>query len=287
MRLATIGAACLGLAGTSLLAQSTPPSSSDPAPLAGPKVNDRDPSLPAGMDAPASIVERDASGRVGPLEMRPEEAALARLSLSPQETAATQKILAERAVRLDRLVRENFETLLRLQPILQGGDARAREAAREELRGLFAPFAELGGLARQLHGVLSPENCEKFSAMLREYWRVVVEDEAGPMGEPAERGVRAREILQRRMLESLGQEVRRTYERIASDGADRLERIIKELELSPEQEARVRGVVLDYAQEAKFNPTPEQKTALFKKLTRELTLEQKGRLIALVVQGRN
>jgi len=267
------------------------PSQAPADPLSGPKV--------APAAAGPSIVERDFEGRLRFPEVRPEEAALAKLDLTPEEKAATQAVLVERAALFDQLVRENLDLLLKGMSARESGDKEALAAVLKEYNIALRPIVAKGQLADQLEKVLPAPKGEQLQAMMREYWRAVYDDanagtedvvspqrnlpgHVGPRGRHTMHGVLTQEAIR-----LLGTEVKAAYDRVAEQGNRRLEDAIKVLELSPEQEAKVRSLAVDFGQETKLNPTPAQQTALFRKIMAELTPEQRAKMLELVAGPRS
>lgn len=284
-------------------------------PLAGPSVG--------GDEAAggATIVVRDFSGKIKRPDMRPEVAALEVLSLSDREREATRQVLAQRAATLDKLVRENIDLLLRAQAAREGDDRAEKQAVLKEITRAFAPLGEGGTLQAKLMAELEPANAAKFRAVLHEYWRARAReaapqrDDKPPTKQPAaqrQRGdelmrdaasdpmrdgaaghdvealltKRQRQALARIAAETLGQEVRRSYENLAADGAARLDAVIEALALTDEQQTKVRAIVTEFAQESKLNPTRMQRLKLFLRVSRELTPEQRRKFIDLARDAR-
>ncbi len=102
-------------------------------------------------------------------------------------------------------------------------------------------------------------------------------DSAPDSAPPEERRERARLLL-----EVFGQEVRRSYERIAAEGQSRLDEVAKALDLTPAQEAKVRALAAEFAQKSQFKPTQAQRAELFGNVLRELTPEQRVRALELL-----
>lgn len=313
-------AAVLALAASAALwpslasADAEPPAEPAPQtnPLAGPSVG--------GDEAAggATIVVRDFSGKIKRPDMRPEVAALEVLSLSDREREATRQVLAQRAATLDKLVRENIDLLLRAQAAREGDDRAEKQAVLKEITRAFAPLGEGGTLQAKLMAELEPANAAKFRAVLHEYWRARAReaapqrDDKPPTKQPAAQRhhgdepmrdaapdqasdandvealltKRQRQALARIAAETLGQEVRRSYENLAADGAARLDAVIEALALTDEQQTKVRAIVTEFAQESKLNPTRMQRLKLFLRVSRELTPEQRRKFIDLARDAR-
>jgi hypothetical protein len=276
----------IGLIAGLAMAQDSVPGSApiDPAapaevanPLAGPEVS------PAGADGAAnkSLVERDFEGKVKKLEERPEEAALRLLTLSAREKAATDAVLAERSAMLDKLVRENINLLVRAQTAREGGSQDERKAIYAEFREKLAPLTANGTFEEQIARGLTPENAERFRAITREYWQAVMQEPGDMEGQGRGGGARVR-----LGLETMGQEIKRAYERVIGEGTEKIERLVAELQLTPEQQGKIREISIKFAQESKQKATGLQKAKLFLQIRRELTPEQRERFAELIREQR-
>lgn len=272
-----VTAALLLLPGVDLTAGQPLP---DEAPLSGPRVGD-------GSLTP-SIVERSFDGSLKRLDVRPEEAAVRKLVLSPEEQSASDAVLKERAAMMDRIVRENIDLLVRQQSAKTAGDTKALNEINNEFREAMKPLAVGGRLTEKLSATLTPDNAAKFNSMVRDYYRALIVEgtKTRPAGDPMDDPETGRRgLMAKQFQEVFGQEVRRSYDRIAAEGEGRLEHLIGRLELTPEQETKVRQLAAEFAQSAKLNPTPGQRAELFRKVLAELTPAQRARAIELVTRG--
>ena len=142
--------------------------------------------------------------------------------------------------------------------------------------------------------MLPPEKGEQLQAMMREYWRAVYEDATFEEGDtvspernlPGHVGPRGRNtmhgVLSQEAVRLVGLEVKSAYDRVVQQGQQRIDDVVKQLDLSAEQEAKVRAIAIEFGQQAKLNPTPTQRAELFQKLMKELTPEQQRKLVTMV-----
>lgn len=277
-------------------ADSPPPASeSTPAPEVAPAPSVNPLSGPAVVDGAepgpgGSLVQRDFDGKVRKLDERPEAAALRLLELSEEERSATDAVLAERSALLDKLVSDNLLLLTRLQTARSGGDAAERRAVFAEAREVFAPLSAKGSLEDQLARGLTPENAERFRAMCREYWAALIDEpdmtsgERGGMGAGMAAGRGG--AMARVGLEALGAEIKGAYDRVSGERLERLEQFTSELQLTPEQQGTIRNLFIQHAQETQRKATGLQKAALFLKIRRELTPEQRDRFYEIIREQR-
>jgi hypothetical protein len=127
---------------------------------------------------------------------------------------------------------------------------------------------------------LSKERAAQFDALLAEYRKVAI-DEANAEARRRNEFVNARTLETRENLASLGAEIKRSYEKQVSSKAAEFEGIIAKLGLSTEQEAKIRSLVTQFAQEHRGKATPEQRRAFFFRVMTQLDQEQQKRLMTL------
>lgn len=235
----------------------------------GPKVGERVTS--------ASLVERDAAGALVRLEVVPEEAALALVELDEESRARVDAVIAERASRWNRVVRDEIGLLLEIRAAVGAGDREGAAALLRQLSerapGLFNDRA----YANRLLDAAPPDVVPVVRALAREYRTAVM----GELRRRAAAGEGEVEALgMRERVEALGRELRRAYERtFAFDRAD-LEEMLGMLGLRPEVDAAVRNAVVNFAQKnALGEASAADRDALVRELRRMLTAGQWRALI--------
>lgn len=255
-------------AGASALAQADSPAA--PSPLIGPLTG---PSVDA-TKAKRSLVERDYEGKVRRLEIPAEEAAIGLLGLSEMDRAKADEVIRERAATLDKVVIENVDLLLEMQTARASGDmAKVRDviqrftAKLEGLRSRGKPVDEIAS-------ALPEANREEYRRLVKEYHRAVYDELAQEAKSRGERW-RPREIIARQVAQAVGAEVKRSYERQIGSRTQEFEQVLARLDLSPEQEAEIRRMVNQWAQEVKLNPTPTQRREIVEKVLSKLTPTQR------------
>ncbi len=260
------GLACLvvSAAGASALAQADPPAGLSP--LAGPSVD--------ATKAKKSLVERDYAGKVRRLEIPPEEAAIGLLGLSETDRAKADQVIRERAATLDKVVIENVDLLLEMQTARASGDlAKQRDVIqqfKEKLEGLRSRGKPMDEIADALPGA----SREEYRRLVKEYHRAVYDELADEAKAKGQR-VRPRDIIARQMALAVGAEVKRSYERQIGSRTQEFEQALAKLDLAPEQEAEIRRLVTQWAQEVKLNPTPAQRREIVEKVLTKLTPTQR------------
>ncbi len=241
-----------------------------------------------GVEASApgrTLVERDAAGKVKRLEVTPEEAAVDLLKTSLDEAARgrVESILAERAARWDAFTRENYREIVE---VANGGKGPEKVTAAVGLLARAPGLRDLDGLRARLSEAMPPEQAEAFRGLVDEYRKAVGEE---IRGEAAASGVGARRLLAEEAFGSFGREIRRSFEREAAMGKTRLEAGMKALNLSPDDEAKVRNILIEHAQRAKFDGGGEgagSKVWLYMDLRRVLSAEQMRTLQRVAGDGK-
>jgi len=248
----------------------------DPPALAGPAVR--------AADGSPSLVQRDFAGKVKRLEEPADEAALALLDLTPAQKEQADTILAQRHALLDRIVLENLLTISRLP----GAPEEERRGILRELTEKLRPLRERGPLADELGTTLTREQLERHATLVREYFAAVADEPTEGMGDRPRRdraGAVGREFVQQ-----IGVAVRRSYERTLGQRQKEFEETLAALDLTPEQDAKVRKIVIDAAQKAlsagttgegraAYNRADAERRATILAVMNELTPEQRRALI--------
>lgn len=263
----TVAIALALLIGTPLYGQDLQPA---PAPLGGPKVQPR--------QAPASLVERDMSGRLRRLEVPPEEAALDLLNLDAGTRAKADEIIAARNQILDQIVVDNLDLVVKFANARQAGDRAEQIALLQELSAKLQPLNARGTLSAELRSVLPREKARQLESLVSEYRRAAAEDW---MAEAQARGERMSRLQAnvRENLATLGLQIRRAYERTIASKAEDFEALLAQLNLRPEQESKIRTYVADFIQATRGKPTPEQRQALFVRIMGVLDPDQQRALV--------
>lgn len=247
--------------------------------LTGPKVNHE--------QAPATLVRRDFSGILQRLERHPAEAALDLVlestGIDADRASAIEAVLAERRRVLDDLVIDRLDLLIKLS---NGGAEADRAEAMAALREALAPLARGGALGDRIREHLPEPAAREHARLENEYMRAAIEDRRAMLESEVERAsqrgirVRARAI---ETLVLLGAEVRAAYERTIVLEAQRIEELIALLQLSPEQEGKVRRIIQAYSERTLLDKDArrddQQRLGVFLEVAAELTPQQRRKLL--------
>jgi hypothetical protein len=241
-------------------------------PLAGPKVR----------DVPVTGARFTFLGRVRRPEGRPEEAVLKRLSLSENERAATEGVIAKRAVVLERFAIGNLDLLSKI------GAAGAGGRALDVLTLLWQVLANLetvgfnGCLEDQIADVLGEESRAGFRRAMSTHWASIASERAGRMEGRARFG----EWLGARLAEGgelLGQEIEAAVRRLEERGELGFRYVLGRLTLSESQRARLDRLFADFQDKHGPLPTKEEQERFFLGALGFLTEDQ--RMKALEILG--
>lgn len=227
--------------------------------LAGPKVTG---SAPGAGDAKEgmrrdTLIERDFEGRIRRVETHPAIAALELIGLSDEEKAATSRIIAERDAVLDRAVQAHLKDLVQASNAGQSGDEAGALAYLRPIIDDTSELRERGRLLDELAGAVSKEHAQRLRQLHDEYWRAIV-DERMTLGNPRkpDKKLSRFEAGAFETVAQLGQELRRSYERTVGLQARDFEALIAKLNLTPEQESKVRAITSEIVQRRLNEPSP-------------------------------
>jgi len=245
-----------------------------PNPLQGPRVAE-----PA---AKSTLVERDMAGKLRRLEVPPEEAALSLMALDAVAAAKTRTIIQERTVILDRIVLNNLNLVMQFHNARLAGDKRDQLVLLTQLLVALKPLTDRGTLSEEIIGALSLDQSVTFKSLVRDYNQAAAAETEAESRAAGER-LTQRQITARENLVVLGTEIKRSYERQITSRTAEFEQIMSQLELEPEQESKIRAMVLDYAQAVVGKPTLDQRRSLFFRMMAVLNADQQRTLIRLFV----
>lgn len=203
--------------------------SADSAALAGPKVVAAGPGL--------SLVMFDYAGRLVRLDRAPELVAVDRLVLDDDAARAVNGVIQARARLLDRPDRRKVPVLLELQGAIANDEVARIDAALAKLGRLNPVLASRGSLRDDLAASLTGEARTRFVAMVDAYRAAWIDEEAG--GADGAEGAAIRFERAARLAE-----YQASYERTLGQRQADFNELLGTLNLTPEQDAAVRGAVV-------------------------------------------
>lgn len=232
-----------------------------------------------------TLVERDAAGKVKRLDVTPEEAAIDLLK-PLLDTASRQRadtILAERAAMWDAFTRENYREIVELA---NGGKGPEKVKAVMAMLARAPELRDIDGLRTRLAEAMPAEQAAAFRGLLDEYRKAVGED---IRAEASASGVGPQKLVAEEAFKAFGREIKRSFDREATMGKDRLEAGLRALSLSPDDELKVRNILIEHAQKAKFDGGGEgagSKVRLYMELRKVLSAEQMRTLKRVAGDGK-
>lgn len=241
---------------------------SDDGALAGPKVVERE-------RTKASIVEREFDGKLKRLEQHPALVALDKLDLSPEQRAKATEVVISRNTQLDTIVRDNLREIIEAALAKQAGDQAATRAKFGELLKKARPFLDRGTLMSELRPALPIDQYQQLKNAVDEYNAAATKD---AMSSPSGKRQNRLGAALAQGFEGFGLEVKASYERVFADRNKEFEELLQHLDLTPEQESKVRQKVLDLVQKTYGKPTKAQQVRVFLDIYSELTPEQRKKL---------
>jgi hypothetical protein len=240
------------------------------SPLSGPEVGS--------TARPTSLVERGYDGALRPLDAPAEIAALDLLDLTPEDRAKIEPVLSERSGAIDRVVLGHIRTLVELQGARASGDVEEQRRLTALIVDDLRPLRRQGRFVDQVARALPEEHRERYKTLVRERHLARYEEIRAQLeGEGV--GQAESEAFKRLMGEALGQEIQRSYDRVAVQQTQRLEELLRELDLDLETEGEVRRLASEFGQRTALNPTPEERRAHFAQIYRALPPDAQGRLL--------
>lgn len=259
-----------GLIGLVLVAAAAGVQPAGDHPLSGPRIH--------AAARPASLVETDYAGKVRRVEGTPEEAALALLAMPAAERMRVEQVLQQRARVLDDIVRDNLLLLNKIDTASKAGRKFETLLALVELYGKFQPIRDRGLLHDEIEAALPAAARPEFNRLVGGYWEAIIaEGLAEPRSDEAPRRV---EIVLRERFEIFGRELERSFKRYEMTAVeDVLDRSLRGLNLSPEQERATDPIVDRLAQAIRADAPEQERGVLILQLTAFLTAEQQTKLM--------
>ncbi len=255
-----------------LLADPPQPAAAAPAPapeqhspLAGPAVNERGAAESRAVDRLAARADEDG--------IRPEEAALDELGLPVADLVAARTIIDDRAVAMDRVLRENTDTVVQIEPAMQAGQ---KAKGITLILKLAAEFREADGQSPLVDRVAQalPESArERYRSLVAQAFDRLIHRAIERDGDTVQKGVLGG--IQRGVVGAgvraglLFKEAERSGARVFDEAAAmqrHAEAFLAKIELPEPQEAQVREIFHDWAATVSGEPTRQQLADLMLKI---------------------
>ena len=232
---------------------------------------------------PPSLVRYTIDGRLRLIEGRPEEAALALLTLDPERRLAAQQIGRDRRLALRRALVERTDLVRRLSDAVRAEDNRRARRITRDLQHHVDGDQWRDPLLDDYAAVLAPDEIASLQSMLDDYWTAWV-DRTLRNRPDADANNRDR-AAQRLAFQLFQRELREAYDLTLAPYQERLERLFEVIEPTPDQRVAIRTVVLEHIQSGGLHPTDAQRMTAAERIYDELDDDQRrsafGRLFWL------
>ena len=227
-------------------------------PLGGPKVD-------APTQAAPTLVSTDFNGTVRRLETTPEEAAVALLKLSGEAKERVDALFAKRGKAIEEFVTGNLDLLTKLDTAGKTNNKRDQlMLGLEAFQKLNAVWKD-GTLFDQVKALLPEDQRAEFERLVTNYWNALVEEGKNIPGENGKKRGRF-EIVAGERLQAFVGEIGRAFERGVKSGRLIAEFVLKDLNLTDAQKARVREIIDSEAAEAPLKEDDKRYEGLFLKV---------------------
>jgi hypothetical protein len=301
IRVGCVLAFALATSGALAQEKPAPDKPANDSPLSGPEVK--------AQTGNKTLVERDFAGKLKRVEVHPAEAAVKLLNLDEPTRAKVDAVLAQRAATMDGIVRDNLKTIVQLAGARESGNRTELQRLMRELGEAAKPLRDRGALLNELVAALPEAEGKQLKAIVTEYFGALVQEraeeaksadrEAKPTGEmekrpdtdtPGETGANPRRNRPRggspsaaggmaaEIAAIAGGELKRAYERVVGQRSKDFDELIKTLNLTPEQEGKVRKLVGDSFTATYGKASPAEKAKVFLQVYALLDEDQKATL---------
>ena len=235
---------------------------------------------------PNSIVDRDdATGLVRRPDTNPAEAAVNKLSLTPEQRRQVDIILRERAKSLDQFTRDNLKDLVRLHTAVQSGLSEATRSLLTELQSRSDLLKRLGRLPQELAPALNDQQKRELQRMVSQYWQERIREETVAAETRGDR-LNLQAFMNSEQLFFVGIELKRSYERVFGGAMLDINSLLSNLKLTPAQAEHIReaaGAALE--PEAAGRLSPAEKARAFFDVYARLTPDQREIVLAQLREG--
>lgn len=278
---AVVAAAAMGVVPAALAQSTTPeppakqpekqPAAPAANPLGGPKID-------APTQATPSLVSSDFNGTVRRLETTPEEAAVALLNLTGSAKERVDALFAKRGKAIEEFVTGNLDLLTKLDTAGKTNNKRDQlMLGLEAFQKLNAVWKD-GTLFDQVKSALPDNQRAEFERLVTDYWNALVEEGKNIPGENGKERGRF-EIVAGERLQAFVGEIGRAFERGVKSGRLIAEFVLKDLNLTDAQKARVREIIDSEAAEAPLKEDDKRYEGLFLKILGILDEQQRTAII--------
>lgn len=267
-----IGVCAVGSVVASALGDGGGASSPLVGPLAGPRV--------AAGASGASLVARGLDGSVTPLEAPPAVEALRLVSMDEATRRAVEGVLAERAALVEGFIRGHVDLLTSAEAVMAAGTAGQKLVLMRDGLAALEPLRAWGRVRDRVAAVLPAEVRGGYEALIEEY-------EAATLSHALASGS-AKKPWEHRMArhwQDLMWEIQAGAERVFPEDDGWLERLAVPLGLTAAQQSEIREMAEKAYIDGGYRLTEAQKQELFQRIRMKLTVEQRWKLMGMMLRG--
>jgi hypothetical protein len=163
-----------------------------------------------------------------------------------------------RMASLQEFLLDNLPALLENAEAQDAGNGKRVQEISRQLFDKFDPQHTRDPLMPALEKMLNPESQAELHRLVDEYWKAQVEWEMRGLKDK-DRTDEARRRTQDRLVFGLfQQDLRQAYERTLRPYRVKMQALNDIARLTPEQKDSIRTIFLDFVQQTRLHPTPEQ-----------------------------
>jgi hypothetical protein len=264
---------CASLAVTQTSQPAASPPATQPDILAGPKADEP-------QSAKPTITRKSFNGELEDVGPEPDVMAILALELTPEQRATFDQMLAARHAAFDESVRNNYALIVELAAIQGESDEHKRNDVVNRVRVAFEPFFRRGMFVDEFGDHLTMPQREQINAMLFEYREAKIFDTQ------RKHGLNRPQAVVRARVEVFGQLISQSIERQVALEQDNFEQIAQELNLTQEQKSKAQTIFgpLTVKRLQNIEITPKERSEAFRSFNRDLTPEQRGKLLAILIK---
>lgn len=227
------------------------------------------------------VVEAGLGGSMMMEGVRPEVAALDALGLSERDRAGLERVLAERAVIVDRVVRGRLDDLTRIEPAMVNRDFVTVWSIYSSLHAALEPLWARGPLADELRRALPAAHRAEYDRVLGEYEAELVARERAKAEASGEQFSPIGLQIQRH-FHALQAEIAAAVERTVESGAAFIEPLLDSAGISEPGRAVVRAGFMELMERAGPEPSELEIGIAIQGVLVDLNADDRLRLVAAI-----
>ncbi len=247
----------------------------DDNPLRGPDVPD---------SRTQTLVRKTMTGRLEPLRVRPEVAALQELGLDQATAEAARAVADERTFSITMMLVDELDLIKEMTDKRTAGDNEAAQALFGEMWDNFEPGAPRAPLIEPLKAVLDDEQIATLEGLVDEYWEALIDWELRN-NEKRQQNPQVRKRVERRIALRLFQrEVQEGYEASLRRYQQAIDAIAEAVQPTPEQRESIRTMIIEHIKATRLNATPAQRRTVQMRIYRMLDDDRKEKLFGYLTE---